>query len=56
MLVEVAGDLGMDVIVEKLIDDFKSSTMLGGALIYCANDFGFSVVSVSVLPLLKRQS
>ena len=51
LLVEDAGDLGIDVIVEELVDELDHH-LLG--LDLRAEDLGFCVVRISVLPLLKR--
>ena len=52
LLVEDVGDLGIDVIVEELVDELDDD--VGGVFTCCADDLGFNVVSVSVLPPLKR--
>ena len=52
LLIQNVSDFGVDVGVSRSLS--TSSTMLGVVLTCCADDLGFSVVSVSVLPPLKQ--
>lgn len=51
LLLEMFGDLAIDVVVEEFVDQFDDA----GLRLECyAEDFGLMVVSVWILPLLNR--